>query len=204
MATSAFDPFNHIPRLSASVENSKIKSTQFKAVQSTASVRIVHLIHGFVRDIQNMLTDDNIIPDEIYHLCLLFYHIYKINILFHSNYHHRSSKISTEFGVIDFEDKTSIIIKPNNLNYSTKTQDLEKLCYIPNISNKTLTKNQNLSGIFCAERKDPGENEYLDLSRSTYHPSLILFEQNDTDKESQRNMNSNQRKAFILVAYFYV
>ena len=163
---------DHIPPL----DTQKDSSIQIKPATSS-SVKQLELIYGYIRGVQAILAKTIIIPDEIYSLCLQFYQENASTILwtsfkwFNNDYFLRSSG-SRECGILDMKNKVSVKI---NLNKCKNTQNMNPLCYIPNISNKTLTNNERLQGIFAV-------TEY---ASSTKFPCLILFDQDSSETELQ-------------------
>ena len=91
------------------------------------SLTLQLLTNGYIRIIiQPLLCKDNIIPQEIYHLCLLFFRLKSPNILWTMNKsqydHHQAMK--HPFGIIDIYNKQSINIKLKNFRILTIRIDL--------------------------------------------------------------------------------
>lgn len=174
-----FDPFtsfNHIPALAELEEDLKSSGTQFHAKSVSIDSRSEHIIYGYTRRVQSLLSNDNIIPQEIYHLCLLFYQINQHNILW-TTHKWNQDDISRKCGIIDMENKSSKTIKSHKFG-ATQYKKFTTLCYIPSISNIPLNKDndRNLSAIFAVENDDISGSE-------KYHPCLICFDADSDDGE---------------------
>lgn len=157
-------PLDHIPPFDNDAAVTSVKSRQ----EVSSSTKKVKLIYGYIREIQSLWINHTIIPDDIYNLCLQFYQI-KLNIILWVS----TDIISRKMGMLDMETASSMNI---NLDIFSKSVDrqIHTLCYIPNISNKTLTNNQTLSGIFAIEK----ENNW---AIEPPYPCLILFDESEDE-----------------------
>ena len=77
-------------------------------------LKIKSLINGYIREIQQSLKKNKIIPDDIYLLCLHFYNTNTINLLWKLNRRNNPQNAEDiqlrQYGMIDIDDKKSITI----------------------------------------------------------------------------------------------
>ena len=121
--------------------------------------------YGYIHMIQRLLSNDKIMPDTLYSLCFVFYHI-KLNIILWQQQLNQGD--TPNFGILDVKNKTSSIIKSNKPTREQKKIWTTVSCHIPSITtflSKNITQRGKLDGIFT-----------MDLGRDfKYFPSLLLY-----------------------------
>lgn len=133
-------------------------------IKVESSITLVSLlVYGHIRKIQL----HNIIPDDIYGLCLFFYQIKQPIVFWKSHkrlfrrFTQPEAEESRQFGILDMENKSSKYITLQQFQSFDNSKNLDPQCYIPKIKNKALTDGQTLNGIFMVEKQS---HYYLDDS----------------------------------------
>ena len=161
----------------------KTEMEEMKDKPKVSSLKLQLLINGYIREVQQILIKDNIIPSDIYQICLEFYNSNTFNLLWKSNCRSRPLQDSDhqqfrQFGVLDIENKQSLNI---NLTKFREYKDKERfypLCFIPNVSNKYLTNNERLNCIFTVQKGVTDDYYERRAPNPTYesYPCFIFYE----------------------------
>eukprot|EP01084_Bolivina_argentea_P234355 394551_1 len=117
------------------------------------------IISGYIRSIQRLLGDQQLIPNSLYDLCYSFYHItLPIIAWIRTTDNNQTKKQYRNFGILDIENNKISIINLNKYANLTKKENksiyFSTLCHIPNISvslSNDMTDGQRLDGILAAE-----------------------------------------------------
>ena len=101
--------------------------------------KIELLIFGYISSIQSLLDNEEIIPYDIYQLCLLFYKNNNVSILW-------SKTIGNKFemGIFDVNERESTTINTAKLSKMNHIHPPSNICHFTNYS----FKNEILNGIF--------------------------------------------------------
>eukprot|EP01084_Bolivina_argentea_P013382 25101_1 len=108
------------------------------------------IVHYYIRQIQTLLKNKQIIPKIIFDVVLKFY--FEAITVFFARYCYESKQ--SEVGVIDLENNRNLTIKLNKLLIGGQ---LAKMCHISNIniSNNTMKTDSKFNGIFGFQKKTP-------------------------------------------------
>ena len=171
-------PFHHIAPLTTIIDESS--KTPPKPV--TASVKL--LVSGYIRQIQFLLKKDDLIPKDIDDLCLLFYHVKTIKMLWkiykspYSSQEEDNDSIR-QFGILNMDNKSCLNIDLKKSRQFADKKHFHPLVYIPTVSSPKLTNNEILNGIFTFEVEQFDDYWSLPSNPVTFksYPSLILFDE---------------------------